>query len=261
MHTFSIDVTIDFLVHVHCHLTPKNRLKLKQLSSLHKRDLFSAVILFCIGMVTVSQACLCFPSDTQDDICRAAIGKLHLIRTAFWIEISPFCVSASSTSKQRKVPESCLFVCLFVVLTVLRARVWSGPREAAPDEDDEFSSFYSDQVYSLKIVEIFKGEKEISHLPGVVSVGVRSPSLMVDLHTPFKFSSCSFQLHKGREYLLSGYVLDNELRSSFCDLRQKWTHVTPQQRAELNGHYNKTCQFWMSASRFKFFKFVVSNPC
>ena len=83
MHTFSIDVTIDFLVHVHCHLTPKNRLKLKQLSSLHKRDLFSAVILFCIGMVTVSQACLCFPSDTQDDICRAAIGKLHLIRTAF----------------------------------------------------------------------------------------------------------------------------------------------------------------------------------
>ena len=134
-------------------------------------------------------------------------------------------------------------VCLFVVLTVLRARVWSGPREAPPDEDDEFSSFYSDQVYSLKIVEIFKGEKEISHLPGVVSVGVRSPSLMVDLHTPSKFSSCSFPLHKGSEYLLSGYILDSKLGSSFCDLRQKWTHVTPQQRAELNVHYNKTCQF------------------
>ena len=134
-------------------------------------------------------------------------------------------------------------VCLFVVLTVLRARVWSGPREAPPDEDDEFSSFYSDQVYSLKIVEIFKGEKEISHLPGVVSVGVRSPSLMVDLHTPFKFSSCSFRLHKSGEYLLSGYILNNELRSSFCDLRQKWAFVTPQKRAELNGHYNKTCQF------------------
>ena len=44
---------------------------------------FSAVIVFYIGMVTVSQACICFPSDTRDDFCRAAIGKLHLIRTAF----------------------------------------------------------------------------------------------------------------------------------------------------------------------------------
>ena len=145
--------------------------------------------------------------------------------------------SASSKSKQRKVPESCLFV----VLTVLRARVWSGPSEAPPDENDEFSSFYSDQVYNLKIAEIFKGDKEINYLPGVVSVGVRSPSVIVDLHTPTKFSSCSFRLHKGREYLLSGYVLDNKLRSSFCDLRQEWIHVTPQQRAGLSGHYNKSC--------------------
>lgn len=158
---------------------------------------FSAVILFCMSMVTVSQACLCFPSDTQDDFCTAAI--------------------------------------------VLRARVWSGPIDAPPDKDDEFSSFYRDQVYSLKIVEIFKGEKEISHLPGVVSVGVRSPSLMVDLHTPTKFSSCSFRLYKGTEYLLSGYVVNNKLRSSFCSLRQEWTYVTPQQRAGLSGHYNKNC--------------------
>ena len=39
----------------------------------------SAVILFCISMVTVSHACSCLPSDTQEDFCRAAIGKLHLI--------------------------------------------------------------------------------------------------------------------------------------------------------------------------------------
>ena len=136
----------------------------------------------------------------------------------------------------------CLNLVFYFILTVLRARVWSGPIDAPPDKDyGEFSSFYRDQVYSLKIVEVFKGEKEISHLPGVVSVGVRSPSLMADLYTPTKFSSCSFGLHKGREYLLSGYVLDNKLRSSFCDLRQEWTHVTPQQRAGLSGQYDKSC--------------------
>ena len=131
---------------------------------------------------------------------------------------------------------------MFFILTVFRARVWSGPREAPPDkDDDEFSSFYRDQIYSLKIVEIFKGENEISYLPGAVSVGVRSPSLMVDIHTPTKWSSCSFRLHKGTEYLLSGYVIDNKLTSSSCYLRQEWTYVTPQQRAGLNGHYNKNC--------------------
>ena len=135
----------------------------------------------------------------------------------------------------------CLNLVFYFILTVLRARVWSGPIDAPPDKDDEFSSFYRDQVYSLKIVEIFKGEKEISHLPGVVSVGVRSPSLMVDLHTPTKFSSCSFRLYKGTEYLLSGHVVNNKLRSSFCSLRQEWTYVTPQQRAGLSGHYNKNC--------------------
>ena len=130
----------------------------------------------------------------------------------------------------------------FLILSVFRARVWSGPIDAPPDKDDgEFSSFYRDQVYSLKIVEVFKGEKEISHLPGVVSVGVRSPSLMVDLHTPTKFSSCSFRLYKGTEYLLSGYVVNNKLRSSFCSLRQEWTYVTPQQRAGLSGQYDKSC--------------------
>lgn len=130
---------------------------------------------------------------------------------------------------------------MFVCLTVLRARVWLGPKDAVPDKDNKFSSFFRDQVYSLKVVEIFKGKEKINLLPGVVSTGVRSPSLMIDLHTPTKFSSCSFRLHEGKEYLLSGNIFDNKLRSSFCNMRQRWTDVTPQQRAGLNGQYNKSC--------------------
>lgn len=124
---------------------------------------------------------------------------------------------------------------------VLRARVWSEPRDAIPTKGDEFSFLFPDQVYSLKIVEIFKGKEKVNQLPGLVSVGVRSPSLMIDLHTPTRFISCSFSLQNGKEYLLSGYIHNDKMRSSFCGFRWKWTHVTPQLSAGLKGQFNESC--------------------
>ncbi|XP_078369442.1 metalloproteinase inhibitor 3-like [Oculina patagonica] len=124
---------------------------------------------------------------------------------------------------------------------VLRARVWSEPRDADPVKGDEFSFIIPDQVYSLKIIEIFKGKEKVNQLPGALSVGVRNLGLLIDLHTPTRFISCSFRLQKGKEYLLSGYIRNNKLRSSFCSLRWRWTHVPTQLRAVLNGQYSESC--------------------
>ncbi|KAL9973185.1 hypothetical protein ACROYT_G019603 [Oculina patagonica] len=126
---------------------------------------------------------------------------------------------------------------------VLRARVWSEPRDAVPIKGNKTSSLFidPDQIYSLKIVEIFKGKEKVNQLPGVLSVGVRNSVLLVDLHTPSKTDSCSFWLQKGKEYLLSAFIHKNKLGSFFCDLRWRWTHVTPQLRAGITGQYNKSC--------------------
>lgn len=110
----------------------------------------------------------------------------------------------------------------------MRARVWSEPRDAAPTKGDEFSFLFPDQVYTLKIVEVFKGNEKVKQLPGVSSIGVRGLGVLIDLHTPTRFVSCSFMLQKGKEYLMSGFIHNEKLRSSFCDLRLKWT---PQLRA------------------------------
>ncbi|XP_078368995.1 metalloproteinase inhibitor 3-like [Oculina patagonica] len=121
---------------------------------------------------------------------------------------------------------------------VLRARVLSEPRDAY----DEFSFMFSpDQVYSLKIVEIFKGKEKVNQLPGVLSVGVRNSSLLIELFTPTRFDPCSFWLQKGKEYLLSGYIHNNNLRSFYCDLHWRWSDVTPQLRAGLDGQYSNSC--------------------
>ena len=123
----------------------------------------------------------------------------------------------------------------------MRARVWSKGRDAIPAKNDTYSSLSRAQVYTLKIVEVFKGKEQLKQLPGVVSVGVRSPGYMVDLHTPSRDISCSFALHKGKEYLLSAYINNNKLHSNFCDIRQRWTYVTSEERAGVSGRYNESC--------------------
>ena len=115
--------------------------------------------------------------------------------------------------------------------TVVRPRVWSKGRDAIPTKNDTSNSFSRAQVYTLKIVDVFKGKEQLKHLSGVVSVGVRSPGYMVDLHTPSRDISGSFALHKGKEYLLSAYINNTKLHSDFCDVSRRWTYVTSEDRA------------------------------
>ena len=136
----------------------------------------------------------------------------------------------------------------------MRARILSGPRsEVTPDDDElsRLSTYDPDDVYSVKIIKIFKGEENVTALPGIHTVGARrfrragSPSLIVDFHRPAKWwSQCIPSLkalEHGHEYLLSGYILEGKLRSSYCDVRQSWESVTHQQRMGLKGQYNENC--------------------
>ena len=132
----------------------------------------------------------------------------------------------------------------------MRAKILSGPRQEVTPNDEELSqvsSYDPDDVYSVKIMKIFKGERNVTALPGIRTVGVRSPSLIVDFHSPAKWLSGCIPslkaLKHGHEYLLSSYILEGKLRSSYCDVRQSWTSVTHQQRIGLKGQYNENCQF------------------
>lgn len=131
---------------------------------------------------------------------------------------------------------------------MLHARILSGPRQEVTPNDKEGSqiSLYDpDDVYSVKIVKIFKGEENVTQLPGIQSLGVRSPSLVIDFHTPAEWWQMCLPslitLEHGHEYLLSGYVSEGKLRSSFCDMRLSWASVTHQQRKGLNGQYSNNC--------------------
>ena len=162
---------------------------------------------------------------------------------AFIKKILTAVLSMKMFNEHCSMKTNCAFVVVDFFSPVLRARVWSDARDATPTADDEYSYKYPDRVYTLKIVEIFKGKKKLNKLPGAdVSINVRSgPGLLIDLHTPNKHISNSFLLQQGKVYLLSAYIYRNKLRSSFCGMRVKWTHVTCQQRAGLNGQYSKSC--------------------
>lgn len=125
---------------------------------------------------------------------------------------------------------------------VFRARVLSGPRNDVAPQDNNFFGFV-DQVYSLKIVEIFKGKENVTQVNGVYSFGVRNPSLMADLFTPSSIFSCDVQLKPGTEYLLTGHIYDHDrkLRMNLCNWHPRWTNVTPSQREGLKGRFNAAC--------------------
>ena len=136
----------------------------------------------------------------------------------------------------------------FHFLTVMHVRVLSGPRQEVTANDDilsQVSSYDPDDVYSVQIVNIFKGKENVTQLPGLQLVGVRSPIFVIDFHTPaqwWEFCIPSLKaMKRGHEYLLSGYIEKDKLRSSYCNMRHSWASVTHQQRRGLNGKYSENC--------------------
>lgn len=129
---------------------------------------------------------------------------------------------------------------------VFRARILSGPRQEVitPKDDEQISvSFYDpNDVYIVKIVKIFKGEENVTQLPGIKFLGLRRTSIVIDFHTPAQWwKMCIPSLNNlklGRELLLSGFIQEGTLRSSFCDMRYTWASVTHQQRQTLNERHS-----------------------
>lgn len=147
--------------------------------------------------------------------------------------------------------QSSLFIYLIFIYflsTVLRARILTGPEQEVTSEDDNappLSSDDPDDVYSVKIVKIFKGKENATQLLGIKSIGVRSPNLVIDFHTPARWWKMCIpsliDLEHGHEYLLSGFIDEGKLHSSYCDMRYSWTSVTHRQRKGLNGQFHNNC--------------------
>ena len=106
--------------------------------------------------------------------------------------------------------------------------------------DDQLLDFV-DQVYSIKVIEIFKGKENVTQVKGTHFFGVRNPSLMADIFTPSKMFSCDVHLERGVEYILAGYIYDNKLRMHLCNWHEPWANVTPLQRKGLKGQFNVAC--------------------
>ena len=124
----------------------------------------------------------------------------------------------------------------------------SGPTQEVTPEDEEpkiISDYVPHDVYRLKIIKIFKGEEKITQLPGIQFTGIRNESLVIKYHTPaawWKFCIPSLSaLDRGHDYLLSGYIDEGKVRSSFCDVRRTWESVNHKQKKLLKGRYNEKC--------------------
>lgn len=131
---------------------------------------------------------------------------------------------------------------------MLHAKVLSGPTQEVTPEDEELkkiSSYDPHDVYRLKIIKIFKGGEKITQLPGIQFTGIHNESIVIKYHTPaawWKFCIPSLSaLDRGHDYLLSGYIEEGKLRSSFCDVRRAWDSVTHKQKRGLKGQYNEKC--------------------
>lgn len=147
--------------------------------------------------------------------------------------ISRLCPTCSQNDLQREFNEAPI---------VFRAKILSGPRQEVIKQDREQISFYDpNDVYMLKIDKIFKGEANVTELPGIKFLGLRRESIAMDFHTPGQWWEMCLPslkaLKHGREYLLSGSIQKSTLRSSFCDMRYSWSSVTYEERRALNREH------------------------
>nr|XP_058962860.1 metalloproteinase inhibitor 3-like isoform X2 [Pocillopora verrucosa] len=84
-------------------------------------------------------------------------------------------------------------------------------------------------------------QKQFCNAGGFGHANVQNKSL-TKLYTPSRISSCRVQLQPYTEYLLFGKILDGNLYTSFCNFHQKWTEVTPEQRAGVEMQYSQGCK-------------------
>ena len=103
------------------------------------------------------------------------------------------------------------------------------------------AEFIQEQVYTLRILKIYKGGLEINNTEGVQVYGSRKRTLLVKLYTPARASSCNVPLRNNTVYLLTGQILNKRLRTGGCKWRTEWSSITRKQRAGIRRFYGENC--------------------
>ena len=136
-----------------------------------------------------------------------------------------------------------------VLLTVIRAKVLSEsteePRQTESPQtallENIPAEFIQEQVYTLRILKIYKGALEINNTEDVEVHGSRGRTLRAKLYTPARASSCHVPLRNGTVYLLTGQILNGRLRTGGCKWRTEWSSITRKQRAGIRRFYGENC--------------------
>lgn len=167
---------------------------------------FFLVILLCdVALITLCNACACLPSHPQNEYCNSAF----VIRAKVLSE-------TTEVPTQTEPPDLELF-------------------DSIPNE------FIQEQVYTLRILKVYKGAMEINNTEGTVVYGSRKRTLRAKLYTPARVSSCRVSLQKNTVYLLTGQILKGRLRTGGCKWRTEWSQITRKQRAGIKRFYGENC--------------------
>lgn len=159
------------------------------------------ILLFEVALVAICRACSCLPSHPQNEYCNSA-----------------FVIRAKVLSETTEVP----------LLT-------EPPEPMIPAE------FIQEQVYTLRILKIYKGAMEINSSEGIEVYGSRKRTLRARLYTPARASSCRVDLLNNTVYLLTGQILKGRLRTGGCKWRTEWSLITRKQRAGIRRFYGENC--------------------
>lgn len=157
------------------------------------------------ALISVCCACSCLPSHPQNEYCNSA-----------------FVIRAKVLSESTEKP------------------LQTEPPETAIEEDIP-AEFIQEQVYTLRILKIYKGAREINKTEGVEVYGSRRRTLRAKLYTPARASSCHVPLRNRTVYLLTGQILHGKLRTGGCKWRTEWSLITRKQRAGIRRFYGENC--------------------
>ncbi len=102
------------------------------------------------------------------------------------------------------------------------------------------------RVFNLEISQTFKGASRVNQTEGIHVNGFGQLSLFAKAYTSIYDSVCRVGLTDGTVYLLSGYISNEKLQLSSCDLLEEWSQVTPSQRDGLSRIYGQNCECQIS---------------
>ncbi len=122
----------------------------------------------------------------------------------------------------------------FPLISVIRAKVLS--QKVNNDS----------RVFDLEILQTFKGASEVNQTEGIHVNGSGQGSLFAKAYTHRDSATCGVSLTNGTVYLLGGLIRNGTLKLYLCDLNEKWSQVTPNQRDGFSRFYGQNCECQVS---------------